>query len=295
MCSVFFTISTHDRKDVERHLKTARPLGRLRQVHSLLALLPVMDGQSFAEVAVVVHVPERTVAAWVRVFCGYGLQGAPYQKLTGHPPKLTSAQQEALAKLMKEGEGGGMVTLKGRAGRLGTANAKATLEERWTGAPFANVVLRASTVTITSILNDGGVELVAADDLPMTLEARRGSDANGAENIRTGSHDVVVGHRHNFSRFGELVVGDFSTISSDVASVSERFSNTASGGVAVVSRGATTRLEGIAPRSAAGVATWPTAEEPQSAGGVTGRQTESSTGSPASAPAVRHMIVLLGL
>jgi hypothetical protein len=35
------------------------------------------------------------------------------------------------------------------------------------------------------------------------------------ENIRTGSHNVVVGSRHNFSRFGGLVVGDFHTISGD--------------------------------------------------------------------------------
>jgi hypothetical protein len=53
MCSVRFTISTQYRKDVERQLKTARQLGRLRRVHYLLAILAVMDGQSFAEVAVV--------------------------------------------------------------------------------------------------------------------------------------------------------------------------------------------------------------------------------------------------
>ena len=40
------------------------------------------------------------------------------------------------------------------------------------------------------------------------------------ENIRTGSHNVVVGQRHNFSRFGGLVVGDVNEISGDFASVS---------------------------------------------------------------------------
>jgi transposase len=103
MCSVRFTISTHYRKDVERHLKTARQLGHLRQVQYLLAILAVMDGQSFVEVAVVLRVHERTVAAWVRRFCCYGLQGAPCKKPTGRPPKLTPTQKEALAKLMDEG------------------------------------------------------------------------------------------------------------------------------------------------------------------------------------------------
>jgi transposase len=103
MCSVRFTISTQSRKDVERQLTTARPLGRLRQVHSLLAILAVMDGQGFAEVAVVLRVPETTVASWVRMFCGYGSKGVPRQKPTGRPPKLTPTQQAALAQLIDEG------------------------------------------------------------------------------------------------------------------------------------------------------------------------------------------------
>lgn len=103
MCSVHFTISRHYRKDVERQLKTARQLGQWRQVQYWLAILAVMDGQSFAEVAVVLRVHERTVAAWVRVFCCDGLQGAPRKKPTGRPPKLTPAQKAELAQLMDEG------------------------------------------------------------------------------------------------------------------------------------------------------------------------------------------------
>ena len=57
------------------------------------------------------------------------------------------------------------------------------------------------------------------------------------EDIRTGSHNVVVGQGHNFSRFGGLVVGAFNTISGDFASVSGGQSNTASGVVAAVSGG----------------------------------------------------------
>jgi hypothetical protein len=48
------------------------------------------------------------------------------------------------------------------------------------------------------------------------------------ENVRTGSHKVVVGEQHNFSRFGELVVGIFNEISGDYASVSGGEFNTAS-------------------------------------------------------------------
>jgi hypothetical protein len=57
------------------------------------------------------------------------------------------------------------------------------------------------------------------------------------EDIRTGSHNVVVGERHNFSRFGGLVVGDLNTISGDFASVTGGQQNTASGRRSSVSGG----------------------------------------------------------
>jgi len=96
-------MSSSDRKEVEHQLKTAQHLGNLRQVKYLLTILAVMDGQSFAQVAVVLRVQEKTVIKWVGVFCCYGLQGAPHQKPTGRPPTLTPTQQAALATLIDEG------------------------------------------------------------------------------------------------------------------------------------------------------------------------------------------------
>ena len=103
MCCVRFTMSPSDRKEVERQLKTAQHLGNLRQVKYLLAILAVLDGQSFAQVAGVLRVHEKTVATWVGVFCCYGSKGAPRQKPTGRPPKLTPTQKAALATLIDEG------------------------------------------------------------------------------------------------------------------------------------------------------------------------------------------------
>jgi hypothetical protein len=57
------------------------------------------------------------------------------------------------------------------------------------------------------------------------------------EDIRTGSHNVVVGKQHNFSRFGGVVVGRFNTISGDFTSVSGGEFNTASGDFSSVSVG----------------------------------------------------------
>jgi hypothetical protein len=56
--------------------------------------------------------------------------------------------------------------------------------------------------------------------------------------VRTGSHNVVVGSQHGFSRFGGLVVGTFNTISGDFAVVSGGTFNTASSNYAAVSGGA---------------------------------------------------------
>jgi transposase len=103
MCYVRFTISAAYRKEVEGHLKTAQHLGHLRQVKYLLTILAVLDGQSFAQIALVLRVHEKTVATWVHVFCCYGIQGAPRTKPTGRPPKLTPTQKTALATLIEEG------------------------------------------------------------------------------------------------------------------------------------------------------------------------------------------------
>ena len=64
-----------------------------------------MDGQSFAQVALVLRVPEKTVATWVHRFGCYGIQGAPRTKPTGRPPKLPPTQKAALATLIEEGPG----------------------------------------------------------------------------------------------------------------------------------------------------------------------------------------------
>ena len=69
MCSIRFTISAASRKEVERHLQTAQHLGHVRQIKYLLAILAVMDGQSVAQVALVLRVHEQTITTWLHVFC----------------------------------------------------------------------------------------------------------------------------------------------------------------------------------------------------------------------------------
>jgi hypothetical protein len=65
-----------------------------------------------------------------------------------------------------------------------------------------------------------------------------GTDNSGEDpNVRTGSHNVVGGESHNFSRFGGLVVGRFNTISGNFSVVNGGIGNTASNDFAAVSGG----------------------------------------------------------
>jgi transposase len=96
-------MSSSARKAGAHQLKTAQHLGHLRQGKYLLTILAVMDGQSCAQVAVVLRVQEKTVITWVGVFWCSGLQGAPHQQPPGRPPQRTPPPPAALATLMDEG------------------------------------------------------------------------------------------------------------------------------------------------------------------------------------------------
>ena len=98
-----FSISTRYRKELEQQLRTAQQLGHLRRVKYLLAILAVMDNQSFEQVACVLKLNVKTVHEWVRLFLCYGTKGAPRRKSPGRPPKLTKTQRAELARLIEAG------------------------------------------------------------------------------------------------------------------------------------------------------------------------------------------------
>jgi hypothetical protein len=60
---------------------------------------------------------------------------------------------------------------------------------------------------------------------------------DGGENVRTGSHNVVVGPQHQFSSVGGLVVGLQNEIHGAFAAVSGGVGNTAAGAHAAISGG----------------------------------------------------------
>ncbi|MGI4790649.1 MAG: hypothetical protein ACRYFS_17580 [Janthinobacterium lividum] len=64
-----------------------------------------------------------------------------------------------------------------------------------------------------------------------------GNDQVSAGDIRTGSHNLILGDQNNYSSFGGLIAGFNNTISGPFASVSGGQNNTASGYLASVSGG----------------------------------------------------------
>jgi hypothetical protein len=77
-----------------------------------------------------------------------------------------------------------------------------------------------------------------------TPECSGSTDPRCIDN-RTGSHNVVVGERHNFSVYGGLVIGEDNEISGAFASISGGHSNTASGSFASVSAGVRNTASGF--------------------------------------------------
>lgn len=65
-----------------------------------------------------------------------------------------------------------------------------------------------------------------------------------AVNHKTGSHNLVVGSQHNYSRFGGAVFGQVNTVNGNFATVSGGQGNSASGDSASVSGGSSNRASG---------------------------------------------------
>jgi hypothetical protein len=63
------------------------------------------------------------------------------------------------------------------------------------------------------------------------------NELRGSSDVRTGSHNLIVGSAHNYSSYGGMVVGNWNTISGAYASVSAGTNNIASGMFSSVSGG----------------------------------------------------------
>ncbi|NQT20708.1 MAG: hypothetical protein HQ592_13455, partial [Planctomycetes bacterium] len=129
----------------------------------------------------------------------------------------------------------------GFAFRAATADNADALEARVAAleALLANVALNGNTMVISGlnvqIVNGTGTTDGAVNGVGNLIVGY--NELRGAENARSGSHNIVVGGEHNFTSYGGLVAGHLNTISGRYASVSGGSNNTASGNRSSVSGG----------------------------------------------------------
>jgi hypothetical protein len=170
------------------------------------------------------HTAERRLRWWRGLACGL---------LVGALPSST-AQEDA------------------RGGQQGLADRVAALETLLT--PFSRVnhevVITGANLRLvnglgrTACTDDEGEPIVDCPNGLGNLIVGYNERREFGANMRTGSHNVVVGPFHNFSRVGGIVVGDFNEISGDFAVVSGGQRNTASGDRSVVSGGVSNTASG---------------------------------------------------
>src|SRR5437899_509158 len=103
MLSFRLTITTAQRKELERKLKSAQQLGDLRLVKWILALFAVVHDQSTEEAARVLDLSEAQVERYVFQFLCYGVRGVSFTKPSGRRAKLSQDQQRELAELIDAG------------------------------------------------------------------------------------------------------------------------------------------------------------------------------------------------
>ena len=176
------------------------------------------------------HVLARQARWWRGIACGFGLLALVSLPL----------QSGTAADTQPGGMGERMATLEKKLSAMTFDDA--ANEVVITGANLRIV----NGLGATDTTNGLGNLLVGYNELRQELlPACSGSTEQFCTDTRTGSHNVVVGRLHNFSRFSGLVVGDMNALSGDFAVVSGGAGNTASGFGAAVSGGSQNTASGF--------------------------------------------------
>jgi hypothetical protein len=96
----------------------------------------------------------------------------------------------------------------------------------------ANLYIQSGSGATNGVVNGKGNLIIGYNEL------------RESGNVRTGSHNLIVGTRHNFSSYGGMVIGYSNTISGYYSSVSGGTSNTANGMHSSVSGGLSNNASG---------------------------------------------------
>ena len=212
------------------------------------------------------HILARQARWWRGIACGLGLLG-----LVSLPLRSGTA-----ADTQPRGMGERMATLENKLSAMtfdGAAN-----EVVITGANLRIVNGLGSTETTNGLGNliVGYNELRQENpDCPRMFLI--------CTDTRTGSHNVVVGKQHNFSRFGGVVVGLHNETNGDFSVVSGGVENTASGTWSAISGGTNNTTPGFASAVSSGLRNTASGDRSVVSGGV-----ENTASGPNSAVSAGH-------
>lgn len=97
------SITTNQRRELERRLHRAQQLGEVRIVKFILAVLAVAHYQTAEQAAVVLQLSVAQVEQYAHQFLCYGGAGVRLKKSPGRPPRLTKSEKRQLAHWLEQG------------------------------------------------------------------------------------------------------------------------------------------------------------------------------------------------
>jgi hypothetical protein len=171
------------------------------------------------------------------VWIGFQLQARPLSAQPPGPPGSLQGLQERMA------------ALEAAVTSLQQKNTELTERLAAVEAKTAPISVAGSDFTITGknvFIQDGSGQTDGQTGLGnLTVGYNLLRNTQDTPNARTGTHNLILGDKNNYTGFGGLVAGFFNEISNDYASVSAGYSNKASGRTSSVSGGSFNQATGI--------------------------------------------------
>lgn len=90
-------------RKLEKKINTAKRDGDVRVLSRGQALMGVLSGATYEEIATIVSVSTEAIRLWVNSFLAYGVASLTTKKSPGRPPNLTTAQKKELKNVVKKG------------------------------------------------------------------------------------------------------------------------------------------------------------------------------------------------
>ncbi|MDI6791458.1 MAG: IS630 family transposase [bacterium] len=97
------SLSAQTRKKLEELLRYYENLGNLSAAKRIMAILAVVDGNTYSKITSILKVCAESIRLWIKTFLLKGPEGLKSKKIPGRPSKLTKSQKEKLEKFIIEG------------------------------------------------------------------------------------------------------------------------------------------------------------------------------------------------